>query len=211
MRTHTHASMHTDNPHRINCKKPDVRQRVPGLKIGNFCTHMADVCRHGHICIYKLQICLVLHILHICVCHNIIMWSYCHNRSQTCKYKGLSQDIHCVSRLGRYQLQGFSPSKWVYIPPSRSSICLCIPDVYVCIIMHMCTLMYYSSFVIECTNTSNLLENVLISVPVNFYVHMCIHMCTYVRTNWEYYEECPGICDWGAEVFKVDWSSMYLK
>ena len=47
--------------------------------------------------------------------------------------------------------------------------------------MHVCTLMYYPSVVIEFTNVSNLLENVLNSVPVNFCVHMCIHICTYVQ------------------------------
>ena len=54
---------------------------------------------------------------------------------------------------------------------------------YMCvyIIMHVCTLMYYPSVVIEYANASNLLENVPISVPVNFYVHMCIHICTYVQ------------------------------
>ena len=31
--THTYANTHTDDPHRINCKKPGVCQRVPGLKI----------------------------------------------------------------------------------------------------------------------------------------------------------------------------------
>ena len=103
------------------------------------------------------------------------------HRSQTCRYvQGTIPKYPSC-----FQIRQISTTRvftfQVSIPPSCLSVCPCIPDVYVCIIMHMCTIMYYPSVVIEYANASNLLENVLISVPVNFYVHTCIHICTYVQ------------------------------
>ena len=72
-------------------------------------------------------------------CVILIMWSYSLNRYQTCRYKGSSQSIHHVSRSGRYQLQEFSPSKWVLHPIVRLSICVYLIFKYVvCMYVPLC-------------------------------------------------------------------------